>query len=383
MSKRILSVLGSKHLYGKERSNIEVYSLLQGHKNVELKVLFNSKASDPLKNYLHRFDTISHGFPDRSASRYKYIKYLWVFLRLNLKILFLLIKFRPHFIFLNDERVFYDISLSVFFARGKVVYRIGDAPAFPKLKNYKLNAWIWRNIVLKKTHTFVYISEFIRNCVETTGRKNDNDLVIYNYPPHRRDSQEPPMTAYDHGLDMAVGYLGQIIPKKGVHLFVEAAIELLKERNELIFLIAGDLDYSEGYTKKLMEKVKKENLENRIVFLGSIDDVERFFGAIDVLVTPSIKQEPLGNVIVEAKKYATPSIIFPSGGMPELIAHKKNGFVCESPTASEIVRGIETYLSDPGAIKRHGQNAKASIKDLKIDYSNFRTKWLQVFGLAE
>ncbi|WP_149273576.1 glycosyltransferase family 4 protein [Pareuzebyella sediminis] len=379
MSKKILCILGSKHFYGKERSNIEVYNLLKNHASASLKVLMNAEASDELKRYLQDFDTIEVRFPDRNQKKFKYINYILRSLSLNLKLLYTILKFRPDFIFLNDERIFYDIALPVYFSSSKVVYRIGDQPAYPKLSNYQVNSWIWKNIVLKKTEKFVYISEFIKSTVEVTGRDSSNDIVIYNYPPSRQKSSDRLSEKMIDDQTISIGYLGQIIADKGVHLFIEAAVNVLKDKKKARFYLAGDLNYSKEFSEMLIKLVIENNLEDKIVFLGSIDNVKTFFEHIDILVTPSMKEEPLGNVIVEAKKYSTPSIIFRSGGMPELIEHGVNGYVCESSTSANIVKGILYYLEKPERIELHGINAKASIKDLKIDYANFKQKWLWVF----
>lgn len=379
MPKRILCILGSKHFYGKERSNIEVYNLLKDHASATVKVVMNTEATDELKNYLQAFDTIEARFPDRNQTNFKYLKYIVRGLWLNLKLLYTILRFRPHYIFLNDERIFYDVALPIYFSTGKVVYRIGDQPAYPKLSNFKINSWIWKNIVLKKTKKFVYISEFIKSTVVATGRDSSNDIVIYNYPPSRQKSSDSFSEKMIDGQAISIGYLGQIIADKGVHLFVEAAIKLLKDKKKLRFYLAGDLSYSKEFSEMLRKSVVDNNLEDKIIFLNSIDNVQAFFEHIDILVTPSMKEEPLGNVIVEAKKYSTPSIIFKSGGMPELIEHGRNGYVCESSTSANIVNGISYYLDSPERIQLHGINAKASIKELKIDYTNFKKKWLWVF----
>lgn len=381
MSKRILCILGSKHFYGKERSNIEVYNLLKDQVNTSVKVVVNKEASEELKRYVQDFDTVPVKFPDRNQEKFKYLKYALGSLQLNIKLGLAILKFRPDFIFLNDERIFYDVCPPIYFSSSKVIYRIGDQPAYVKLSNYRINSWIWKNIVLAKTERFVYISNFIKKTVEATGRDSSNDMVIYNYPPHRKESEKSDTSAYTNNGKLAIGYLGQIIADKGVHLFVDAAITLLKNNSNLIFYIAGDLNYSKDFATQLVALVADNNFQDRIVFLDSIDDIHTFFNHIDVLVTPSMKEEPLGNVIVEAKKYATPSIIFKSGGMPELISNGTNGFICESSTADEIVKGILYYLNDPKLIELHGKNAKASIEELKIDYTSFKQKWLKVFQI--
>lgn len=379
-NKRILAILPSKEFYGKERSNIEVYNLLAKN-GADLTVLVNKHANNRLKSYTSHLKTTKIIFPDRHHSRFRYIKYAYELIISNISFLIILLKIRPDDIFMCTEITFYDLFIPLYFTKSKIIYRIGDAPAYPKLSNYKFNFRIWKNVVCQKTDTFVCISKYIKTEVEKTGRNNSNDVVIHNYPPNRLPTNDNESIKYINSDFIKIGYLGQVIKEKGVDIFILAAIEIIKIHHNAIFYIAGSLDYDSKFSNKLLNLVAKANLSNNIIFLDEIGNIRLFFENIDILCVPSIKQEPLGNVLVEAKSYSTPCIIFNSGGMPELIKHQEDGFICSSQTIQSLIKGFEYYIENPNLIKTHGNNAYKSVAKLKIDYSNFKNKWLQVFNL--
>jgi glycosyltransferase involved in cell wall biosynthesis len=220
--------------------------------------------------------------------------------------------------------------------------------------------------------------------LNATGRNSQMDRVIYNYPPARNNKtflNIPQVESLDDGT-LVFGYIGQIIESKGVAYFIEAAKEILRQGLKCHFLVAGNLMYDENFGNRIKSMVT-EDYSNHITLLGEVNDVETFYKSIDVLCVPSIKQEPLGNIIVEAKKYSKPCVIFPSGGMPELITHLWDGYLCESQTMESLLTGMLWYERNRSVIKEHSLNSLRSIDLLQIDREHFKQQWLQVFGGVE
>ena len=76
-----------------------------------------------------------------------------------------------------------------------------------------------------------------------------------------------------------------------------------------------------------------------------------------------------------------PSVIFPSGGLPELVAHGRDGFVCRARTAVALREGIEYYLdAEADALREAGAAARASLERLGITKDAFAEAWLDVYG---
>lgn len=381
LKKKIMAILPSVVLYGKERSNIEVYRLLNNNPNIELTILLNNKANNALKHALAEFRTYNLKIPVRTNKSFRIFKYIAGVIKSNIMLCYYLIKIRPDVIFINSEMTIYDFFLILYIVKIEIVYRIGDIPAYPQLMAYRLNSFMWNKIVVNKMSKIVSISNFIKSEVDNTGRCNNNDCVIYNYPPHRVRSCGDFEIAFKSASSLKVGYLGQILALKGVHVLLDAALDLVRSGKDVEFVFGGDLNIDSSYTNLLMQKLTATEHDKRVQFVGEIDNIESFFNQIDVLCVPTIWPEALGNVLVEAKKYKKPIIIFPSGGMPELIVHLESGYVCNDKTSKELVKAIEYYLDNREQLDIQSTNSFNSLNQLGITYSAFNKRWLNVFGI--
>ncbi|MDR1742817.1 MAG: glycosyltransferase [Dysgonamonadaceae bacterium] len=118
--------------------------------------------------------------------------------------------------------------------------------------------------------------------------------------------------------------------RKGLDYLLAADKILSKMKKDLVFLIAG----VEG------EMVSSALVSNSI-HLGyvSFDKMTDYYRAADIFLTPSLF-ENLPNTIMEAMACGTPCVGFNVGGIPEMIDHKKNGFVCHYQDADALAKGI-------------------------------------------
>jgi glycosyltransferase involved in cell wall biosynthesis len=237
---------------------------------------------------------------------------------------------------------------------------------------------LWKHIICQRINRIVSVSQFIKNSIDAFGRINPNDCVIYSCPPRRITTKEE-KNQYIETNCFRVGYIGRLSKEKGVDIFLKAAINVIKERTDVIFYIAGSFDYDIEFTKELQSFFAKNIDKGQIIFLNEVENIKLFFPNINILCIPSIYEEPLANTLIEAKQYKIPSIIFNSGGLPELITHKYDGFICFNSTVDSLVEGIYYYLLNPHLIYEHGINAYKSIVKLGIDYDSYKKKWLNVF----
>lgn len=81
-----------------------------------------------------------------------------------------------------------------------------------------------------------------------------------------------------------------------------------------------------------------------IAFLGYVKP-EEFFARIDVLVVPSLWEEPLGRVIYEAYARGVAVIANRLGGMPEIIEEGRTGYVVTPGDVKELAAVIEQMLT--------------------------------------
>lgn len=118
--------------------------------------------------------------------------------------------------------------------------------------------------------------------------------------------------------------------RKGMDYLIEASRMMANQSNDLLFLIAGDCG----------EEIEKQlTVSARSMGYVSSDKMPDVYNAADVFVTPSL-QENLPNTLMEAMACGTPCVGFDVGGIPEMICHRKTGYVAEYKNASDFAAGI-------------------------------------------
>jgi len=118
-----------------------------------------------------------------------------------------------------------------------------------------------------------------------------------------------------------IGHIGRMVPVKNQNFLIEIFVEYLKLIPDAYLILIG-----EGYQQTQNELLAKKNdVEHRVIFLGSRGDVGYLYSAMDLFVFPSIN-EGLGMVIVEAQA---------------------NGLKCLAsdsvPSSVKLTEGVEFY----------------------------------------
>jgi len=120
--------------------------------------------------------------------------------------------------------------------------------------------------------------------------------------------------------------------RKGANYLLEAC-RILKDKTSLPIEIVLMGNGSEELIKAFPFPVKE---------LGYVSDekkmVESYAGA-DLFVSPSL-EDNLPNTIMEAMACGTPCVGFRTGGIPEMIDHKKNGYIAHYKDPEDLAKGI-------------------------------------------
>jgi glycosyltransferase involved in cell wall biosynthesis len=97
----------------------------------------------------------------------------------------------------------------------------------------------------------------------------------------------------------------------------------------------------------------------------------------NLVVIPTLTDEPLANVVLESKQAGLAAIIFPSGGLPETIEHGVDGFICRDKSVESLTEGLRFYLAAPDKIVAQGSAARASLAKFQI--SDFSENWWKIY----
>lgn len=134
------------------------------------------------------------------------------------------------------------------------------------------------------------------------------------------------------------GFIGQIRNVKGLAETIQVLANL--ERKDWLLLVAGkDPELGEPYLNFCKKIVEEQKLEDRVIFLGFLEQVSDFYNTIDIAIVLS-KEEPLGLIPLEAAKYKKPSIVANVGGLPETVVHKVTGWVVDDETVQQTIEAV-------------------------------------------
>lgn len=287
-------------------------------------------------------------------------------------------RIRPTHIFLPDFHTALRNSLALLWLRARgvrVVARLGNAPAPGRFYRF-----LWRHVVNRLVDQFVANSSFTQRELLAHGIPPAKVEMIVNMPTRRAHA----WSADGAKIPGRVIYVGQIIPEKGVDLLLDA-IAIVRSRGvDATLDIVGDMEGWEapsyrGHRASLRERAGRPDLAGAVAFLGWREDVPLLLRRASLHCCPSRpeQREAFGNVVLEAKLSGIPSIVTPSGDLPELVAHRRDGWVCSEPTADAIADALEFFLTQPAALDAAGEAALASAASYGED--RFAAAWARVF----
>ena len=100
---------------------------------------------------------------------------------------------------------------------------------------------------------------------------------------------------------LVIGTAGRIHYWKGQGYFLDIAQELIKTRDDIYFIIAGDAFPGYEYLEaQIKQRIEDAPLKVRVFFIGYCGEMRTFYNSIDLFVLPSQQPDPLPTVILEA-----------------------------------------------------------------------------------
>lgn len=148
---------------------------------------------------------------------------------------------------------------------------------------------------------------------------------------------------------LRLGFIGQLVPTKGIEAllagFVAAGIDAT-----LDVAGTGEAEYEAGLRRRFADP--------RVRFLGWTSDKARFFGGIDLCVVPSRVFDTLPTVVIEAFAHHVPVLGAPIGGIPEMVAPGRSGFVLPLGSAEEVAMALRGL--DVAAVRAMGPGVAAA-----------------------
>lgn len=160
---------------------------------------------------------------------------------------------------------------------------------------------------------------------------------------------------YNFTYDKVVLFTGRLTVHKGVDNLIKAAREIKAE-----IIILGDGPERENL-ENLIRDYKLDNVHMLGYFSHHVDRIDDFYLRADVYVAPSVWNEPLGLVILEAMAQKTPVVVTRKGGVGTVVKDGYNGYLVRARSPKDIVEKVNMLLQDEKKRKRMGNNAYKTV----------------------
>lgn len=217
------------------------------------------------------------------------------------------------------------------------------------------------SIVFKRADYILTNScETRRVIIENTGIDPNIVLVVYNQvQPPIHDPELCSQLRNDLGISdnsIVVGTVSNLRPIKNPHLFLEAAIEVCKRNERVVFISIG----TGSAISELKKIVADYGLQRVIHFLGGVESAEPYYECMDVFTLTS-RSESCSMAILEAMNHSLPIAATEVGGNAELVENGRNGFLSPSGEKDELVKNFELLISDSELRLRMSRRSKEII----------------------
>jgi len=158
-------------------------------------------------------------------------------------------------------------------------------------------------------------------------------------------------------------YAGQLVQHKGVHTAIEAMAKLVKELRtgqiHLTLVGSGHPDYE----AVLRELVDTSGLSDYITFHGPVskDEMPALLQQFDILIFPSIYEEPLARMTQEAMVSGLVVIGTTTGGTKEILMDGETGFTFAPEDADGLAKQVTRLILDPDLCYRVAEAGRQTV----------------------
>lgn len=149
------------------------------------------------------------------------------------------------------------------------------------------------------------------------------------------------------GDNIVVGYVGRLIPLKGLTYLMLAMKQIQDKHPNVVLLVIGD-----GPQRPQLEMMARD-LKIKTIFTGWQADVTPYYAVMDIFVLPSLF-EGLPNVMLEAMTMKKSIVATQVGGNADLITNGENGFLVPIRDNQRIASALEELIKNSDMRMRMG-----------------------------
>lgn len=220
--------------------------------------------------------------------------------------------------------------------------------------------------VLAVSHSL--LEEFVglrlcsRDKVVVLGAGSSNGVVIPKEAEKERLAERTRQLRTELCLQSrpTVGFVGRLSRDKGLPILLEAVDRLRVTGGEVQLLVVGQ----EEPTGFLREALRSTTLRpETLVWTGPVDDVQPYYGLMDVLCLPT-KREGFPNVVLEAAANGVPSVVSRVTGASDSVVDGVTGVLYEQDDPRQLADALKELVDSQAAREAMGRKARNRVIEL-------------------
>jgi len=220
------------------------------------------------------------------------------------------------------------------------------------------------------TDALIAVSKFYAEVMKNNMQIPDNKLHVVPIGINPDDYK----FAENKPQNFVIGYLSRANHENGLHILVDAFIELKKNKrysNVRLHIAGGSTADDKPFIKKQINKLKKANLTDQTLFVESYSGQARldFLQTISVLSVPVLKGEAFGLYQLEALATGIPIVQPRLGAFPEIIENTQGGILYEPNIPQKLAEALMVAIDNPQKISELSINGRKNTLNL---YDNIK-----------
>lgn len=383
MDKKLLYILlPGSHIFGQEKALITLACTLK-ESGIKIHFLIHEGWGSNIGEYLDSLNLTSSKLPMGTiwslSMAVKQPSILWKnsigVIKSSLRFYNLMKREKCSYFLTGNATFTFYILPALLLCKIPVIYRHGD-----DLTSHSLFHKILNKILFNRVNKNIVNCNYLKNLLEKKGIVK-NSTIIYNLTTNYKDINKNQNCHKNLKNEFNILFIGQFSKHKGLNELFDA-FNGIKSIYPFTYLhIAGEfpgvgIPRDEQLEKRINDMVSEN--KNRIVLHGRVSNPGYLYKIANLHICPSIYQEPSANVVMEAKSYGVPSIIFNVGGMPEIIENYIDGYICKEVSTESLIEGMKYYLKDSNRIISSSKAASINYEK-KYNEKIFSEAWLKVF----
>jgi UDP-glucose:(heptosyl)LPS alpha-1,3-glucosyltransferase len=217
-----------------------------------------------------------------------------------------------------------------------------------------VSGWIEDVPYKRKNYSRVIaISDMVKqDIIRWYGIPEEKVTVVYNgvdierFHPRNRQYREEIRNRLGVGDEFVILFVSHNFRMKGLSYLIKALAKVKKENFSPFRLLVLGRDRQGPY----LRLAKKMGVSGEIIFTGSTNEPEKYYGAADVLVHPTF-YDACSLTVLEALASGLPVITAKCNGAGGIISDRQEGFVLNDPRNIQSLAGEILFFSQPGTLR--------------------------------